>query len=277
MGASCTKPKVIASTATPEEIDEFLSRVRPLDLIVFRGGEGVSTMITKLEKQETGNGTISHVEVAITREWCSKIKGLAAELPADTLMSWGSTMSGKLNDGVDNAETGKMKFGVQVRILRDLVKAYLSNPDANVGVCRLIDNPIERRFGEPLEDYLDRARKLKYKIAGAYEEYNGVMYNPKPLSLLGALFPMLRPLRHAADDVINKFVATNKWLFCSEFAAALYCYIGVITDATDGKIDGKTLKPEDVLPVDFVGADQDADGIVNPICEMPPKWVKEKV
>lgn len=281
MGSVCEKPQktTVASGATPEQISEFVAKVRPLDLLVFRGAEGVSNAITKLEKLETGSSAISHVEVAITREWCAKIKSIRAKTKiADTdhtLFSWGSTMSGPLNDKVDNAETGGSTFGVQIRVLEDLVREYVSSPGANVGVCRLLDNPTEKRRDETVEEYALRAKELKKKIAAAYDEYNGRQYDANPIALLGSLFPSLRPLRNATEEVLGKFSKANSWLFCSEFAAALYVYLGIINDETDGVVDGKAPRPEDVVPVDFLGVDEDKNGIVKPICEIPPVWVKD--
>lgn len=271
----------VDSGATDQQIKDFVSIIRPLDLLVFRGGEGVSTMITKLEKMQTGNDTVSHVEVVITREWCEKIKPINTETKVrdsdTTLFSWGSTMSGPLNDGAYNAETGKSTFGVQIRVLEDEVASYLKNPKANVGLCRLLDNPTLRRKGESEIEYAVRARRLKYDLARAYDLHNGRTYNANPLALLGCMFPSLRPLRTAGREILGKFTEMNQWLFCSEFVAVIYEAIGVITDETDGVKDGKLLETGDVLPVDFLGCDEDHNGIVKPICEIPPIWIKKRV
>lgn len=280
MGGKCFKggEMHVCADSSPEQIATFVKNIRPLDLIVFKGAEGVSNLIRKIEKCKTSTDSISHVEVAITREWCSRIRPIRAKTSIvdtdNTLLSWGSTLSGKLNDGVNDAETGGVKFGVQVRVLEDLVREYLKCPDANVGVCRLVHNPTEGLPGETLEEYNVRAASLKEKINLAYDKYNGVGYDANFLSLLGAMFPALRPLRNASEDILGKFTDANNWLFCSEWAAVLYEAVGVIDDATDGVVDGKVLDPRNVVPVDFLGVDQDVDGIVIPICEIPPIWVK---
>lgn len=252
-------------------VSDFIAQVRPLDLIVFRGGEGLSTLIMDLEKFETGDGSISHVEVAITREWCEKIKAIKAKTDVhdnpNTLFSWGSTLSGPLNDGVYNAETGGVAFGVQLRVLEDVVTNYLKNTRANVGLCRLIDNPTLQRADESDIKYQLRAVALKHKIAEAYETFNGRLYDANILALLASLFPSLRPLRNATEEVASTSV--KSWLFCSEFAAVLYEFIDVI-----GPSNGKEPNPENVVPVDFLGSDTDIDGIVKPICEIPPTWIK---
>lgn len=266
--------KKIDSSSTDKQVEEFLKNVRPLDLIVFKGGEGVSEVIMDLEKKVVGNGDVSHVEVAITKRWCSKIK-THTPTPDDELLSWGSTLSGKLNDGVNDLESGGVKFGIQIRNLEHLVKSYIYDTGANVGVCRLINNPIEKKEGEKEEEYAKRMEELKQKIDEAYEKFNGNHYDVNMLNLVAALFPALRPFRDASKEVIDLFKESNPWMFCSEFSAALYEYLGVIVH--DDKVGGKVFKPEDVVPVDFLGVDEDPDGITKPICEIPPIWVKKIV
>jgi hypothetical protein len=246
MGLCCAREKEYISE---DRIEEFISRIRPLDLIVFRGS-GVSKLITTLEKHKTGNGDISHVGIAINRQWCDLIKS-----DSDEMFVWESTMSAPLDGNTYNVETGKMKFGVQLRSLRELIPDYLSS--GNVGWCELIENPID---GD--------AELVRKKINEAYELYNGTDYNANPLALLGALFPAMRPLRNASLELVGK---KNKWLFCSEFVATVYIHLGVITDSTDGIEDGNILDPADIVPVDFTGYDAD-DGIVMPICRQP-LWI----
>lgn len=278
MGNKLARGKSIKSGASDAEIREFLKYVRPLDLLVFRGTEVFSKAIRVLETAVTGSGEISHVELCITREWCPSIGPLKVSsrgaVDGDrTLLSWGSTASGPLNDGVMNAETGKSKFGVQVRVLYDLVANYLKAPGGNVGVCRLHDNPTNQRPGEPLVDYTARKVGLIATLQKAYADYNGATYNANMLALLSALFPQLRCVNNASAPLLASFLNSNKWLFCSEFVATVYIDIGVITDATDGVEDGKTLNPSNVIPVDFIGFDTDSDGIRRSICDKPV-WVK---
>ena len=276
-----TLPKVaqITEVATLSSLDtkiiaDFIAQVRPLDLIVFRGRDTVSNVIRTLENLTTGNGEISHVEVAITMDWCSEIKPLSEfNVKPTTMLSWGSTMSGSLNDGAVNIETGAGTFGVQFRVLENLIKHYLTKPTANVGLCRLLDNPTCQRRGESLGDYTSRTLKLREDLNRAYAKYDGRLYNANPLALLGAMFPAVRQIRDGASEAVSKFIDVNKWLFCSELVANVYIETGVITDATDGVVDGKVLDSADVLPVDFLGVDN--DGIKNNICDTDIMWIKK--
>lgn len=265
------------SVVTPERIDEFCEKCRPLDLLVFRGSEGVSKLIRKLEKDKTGNGDISHVEVVITPEWCDRITKIHKKFEAfpsfsevkphpKYLLSWGSTLSGKLNDGVNDGETGGVKFGVQIRDLRELVSAYASRPGANVGICRLKFNPTE--LSEDKED-------LKNKIGMAYDKYHDSIYNFNILDLLASLYPEFRGARDRIQKILRKYFLKGKdeFLFCSEFAASLYQDLDIIGDDTDGQIDGEILEAANVVPVDFLGHDTDTEGIRVKLCD-PPIWVK---
>lgn len=273
------RKKNISFGASPDEISEFLSIVEPLDLIVFRGCDVISNAIVNIENYKTKCDKISHVEIAITREWCEKIKPIKSKTNVkdnkNTLFSWGSTMSGKNNDGVYNAETGKSYFGVQIRVLEDLVRGYLATPGANVGVCKLLNNPTRIKIDEPIDHFTIRSQLLKAKIRAAYDMYNGRKYNANLLTLLGAIFPKLRKLRSFSNKIVNSINKDlQKMLFCSEWVAIFYEMVGVITDETDGVIDGKMPLPENIIPVDFLGADEDLDGIVEPICQSIPVWIK---
>ena len=50
-------------------------------------------------------------------------------------------MSGAtLGDGVNNIETGKATFGVQIRDLEDVVDKYDNDNDTKIGWCQLVNN-----------------------------------------------------------------------------------------------------------------------------------------
>ncbi len=256
-----------------EIVREFMKHIRPLDLLVFNGHGMVSDVISRLEHATATDGgvnsAVTHVEVAITRAVCPQIKKISKKLVTNVadgdnvLFSWGSTMSA--GGGVCDLETGKPVFGVQIRILEDLLLKYYRSEHANVGVCRLINNPADSTMGTAMD-----TEALAHRMSVCYAATHGRLYNANPAALLGSMFPMLRPLRSATDHVLGHFNA--KMLFCSELAAHIYIAAGVITDATDGSVDGKILNPADVVPSDFLGGDAD-HGLVNRICD-DPIWLK---
>lgn len=262
------KPVKVDAAARDQAVAEFLTHVRPLDLIVVRG-DGVSKMIMKIQKRINNYDLISHVEVAISKEYCMR-----ALTDYPDMLTWGSTMSGDLNDKVKSIETNEARFGVQIRSLEDLAKVYYENKNANMGVCRLINNPTEKRADESDEQYLLRQAEIAKAIDTAYEKYNNKTYDANFISLLASIIPSLRPLRTASERLLAEFSEANQWLFCSEFVALVYKEVGVINDLTDGVADGKILDEKNVVPVDFLGAEQDKDGIMQPICEFEPIWLK---
>lgn len=248
------------------DIQKFIEQIKPLDLLVFKGGDLTSHAIMEGEEYITGSSnTPSHVEIMITKEWCDRIK-CHEEHPiyADQPLSWGSTSLGKSI----SIETGGHVNGVQIRDLEYLMTKYLSKEGSNVGYCSLRNNPtVFYLDNEKWTDYAARSDKLKRDLCAAYDKYHGKEYNNNPLALIGVMFPQFRHLRNASQMSISSFEKGNK-LFCSEFVASLYEDIGIIDDMTDGVADGKMLDPRDVLPVDFFGPDAD-NQFVNSICKEP--------
>lgn len=236
--------------ATTETIESFIGAIAPLDLLVFRGGDFVSKLIGTIQTKVTGTGEATHVGLAINRKVCPALR-----VDDDDLYVWESTMSGSLNDGVLNAETGSATFGVQVRRLRDVITAYTAADSADIGYAALINRPA------PSQE----------RMIELYNKYNGRRYDANPLNLLGAAFPRLRRLRAALEKI-----GTDQWLFCSEFVASVYIDLGIIVDESDGVIDGRIIDPKNVLPVDLLGADTEApgEGLVQPIVH-PPLWLKK--
>lgn len=244
-----------------KQVRVFMQNIRPLDLLVFRGNGTVSDIINLAQDITCdGDNSITHVEVAITRRVCPKIKKLVVDVidTDETMLSWGSTT---MSHGVLNAETGKPTCGVQIRVLEDLLLKYFLSPHANVGVCRLINNPCETMDADA----------LAHRMSVCYAATHKRRYNSNPAALIGSMIPALRPVRDLTQDIMS--ACGVKWLFCSELAAHIYIAAGVITDATDGTIDGKILNPADVVPSDFLGGDADS-GLVNRICN-DPIWLKD--
>jgi hypothetical protein len=253
------------------DVSEFISKIRPFDLLVFKGSDGISNVIMMIQKFVTGVDGASHVEIAMSPRYCSKIK---TPLSDDAMFSWTSTLSGSLNDGVNNAETDFTFFGIQFRKLNELVFAYNDDPSANIGVCRLINNPIEKREDETDKQYSARMDDLKATMDKMYKKYNGRGYNFSPIALLAAVFPFIRSLRRRVQRQSAARAQERHGLFCSEFIASLYIDLGIINDLTDGVADGEvSIVPGDVIPVDLINLDSINNEIRNPICE-PPIWLK---
>lgn len=231
-------------------IDEFLAKVAPLDLLVFKGSDLVSDTISGLESYMIGTGAVTHVGVAMTRDLMPFVDDFDTSNNDGSgdkeLLIWESILSGPLSDGVYNEENGKTTFGVQFRNLREVVSANIdkSKTSDTVGVCKLKDNPTVRKSGESKHHYAARIGRLKRKLKRVYKRYNGTQFNFNFLDLLATVFPKLRPIRDIEEKTVGAVLGTDKWLFCSEFATTLYQYIGVV----DPKVNFRDATPADYLP-----------------------------
>ena len=214
-------------------------RPRPLDLILFKGGDLVSDAIRFLEgrclrhtsriKLEEGVRSFSHVGLVVTREILDDER-----LERDKLYVWESTMSGPLSDGVKNVNDESF-LGVQIRDLDEVVKAYLSDEDAKIAFAPLID-PVD-------------CEALRHRFTRFVRKHDGTRYDANFASLFGSIYPALRPLRNLTEKIFR----TKKWLFCSELAALTYKKMGIFPPDCD---------PRDCVPMDFLGFDEDRLPIV---------------
>ena len=227
-------------------------KIKPLDLLVFRGGEVVSTAIRYLEQLKVGNGDWSHVGLVINTELLPTIPNGKK----NHLYILESAMSGNMNDGVFTTD-GKTILGVQVRDLEDVINGYYKMKNTLVGWCKLKNNPYEQKPDESFDDYEIRFEQLQGDFKNIYNEYGTKFYDANPLSLIASLFPMFRCLRNKWNNNIG--IGKN-WLFCSELVGLVYGKLGII--------DLEELDPQDMVPVDFTSG-LDKDGLI-PFHKLPP-------
>ncbi len=246
------------------DIVKFVANVTPLDTLTFHGADFVSDTISMLEQGTEGSGAATHVGLAMSREWCPAIKKIAGK----DMLVWESIMSGPLNDGVMNVETGKTKFGSQFRNLHDVVKAYTAKPKGNIGLAKLKNNPCVKKDNETDKEFLKRKKQLKSKLNKAYKKYNDRTYNLNPLDLFSAIFPALRPLRDLDDETLGKLLGTDDWLFCSQLVAVVYKDLGIAA----GDFDYRDASPVDFLSHSGNPADKE-HSIFSALVETPV-WLK---
>jgi hypothetical protein len=146
-----------------------------------------------------------------------------AQLNPGKLYIWESTFGGTLGRGIKNIQ-GKSFFGTQVRDFNQVLTEY--KKDGEVHIAHLRDPP------------------TNVNLRPLYIQYNNRPYEFSAIKLLASLFPFFRPLRN--------LIPNNKWMFCSELCFTIYQKLGLY----DSKFN-----PEDVVPVDFLGHDE--DGIPN--------------
>lgn len=227
---------------------EIKSQLRPFDLLSFRGDDGVSNLISKLEKEHLGVGEFSHSGLVVTAD-------LIPDLDLDPAKKYvfESTFSYSLPSMKNTPDilTHKGEFGVQLRDLDEVVPIYLHDDKAHIAWCPLINNPWEHEEKE----------QLIASFKEIFDQYHGRTYDLSVEDLIGSLYPEMRPLRNLRDKFFSGLysflhslglkkgkLGPAGWQFCSELVANVYQKLGII---------GKQFDPRDVVPMDFFGCDQD--------------------
>jgi hypothetical protein len=181
-------------------------KIQPLDLLVFRGKDFVSSTIRVVQKKFLGSGDWSHVGLVVTTDLLPIKNGKPGKLYV-----WESTMSGRLTDGVYDTESGKAKFGVQIRDLEELLAA-----SCEIGWCRLRVNPWKEK---------------KLMVQEFYKKHGKATYEYNIFPLFKTIFSCMSKVKGSKD----KF-------FCSELVATIYVLVGVIED-----VDPETIAPVELL------------------------------
>jgi len=212
--------------------EDAIKKIRPFDVLLFKGGDFVSDGIRKIEKLTTKIGAFSHAALVISPRYL----GLS-DLDPDKLYTWEITMSGKLNDGVTDYK-GRSFLGVQIRPLDEVVAAVLRNgPRTRVAWLPLKIN-IEEML--PIE--------LQRKATALFTETYEAPYEACLCVLLAASCPRLRC---CSTQGTSRF-------FCSEFVAYILKGMGFLP---------VSCKEQNVIPVDFI-PNTDTDKEIN-CCEVP--------
>lgn len=228
--------------------------LQPFDLLLFNGGDFISDFISYVQAKnlpdKTGGlvkpGAFSHVGMVVT----SDILDHPLVKPG-TVYVFESTMSGKLGNGIDNIE-GRAFFGVQLRNFDELMPAYDKPNDTSIAFAHLMYNPWIHASPE------ERVR-IKARFTDLFDRLNGTPYNANPYSLLAAIFPCLRKERKKIEDLFG----TKKWLFCSELVATVYKEFGIFP---------RDINPENIVPMDFVGDDENTHNAPT-VIYIPPAYI----
>jgi hypothetical protein len=141
-------------------------------------------------------------------------------------------MSGPLaGDPVPDIETGKFKFGTQVRDLKSLLATY----DGEIYVVPLINNPTAKTIYDTITSYALRIEVIKSILTTFFQKNESTWYQMNIFRLLASVFPFLRKFR-------SLFPFSKYWVMCSTYTAEAYTALGIIPN---------TVNPQDVLPISF--------------------------
>lgn len=258
--------------------EQVKSQIKPLDFIGFHG-RGVSKVIKVFEYLIEGNYDITHCGIVVTRKLFPKLK----QLHKGRLYVLESTLSkyvGPLNpDVTPDVVSGKGKFGVQIRDLELVVKAY-SVAGAFVGWGALTDDPWDDR--KKRAKFVKEFRELPHVIGKSYElnffELAGSLLFPKKArDITKNLKKMMKEIEvdltqgYQIPALRNFKLAeykTTQWFFCSELIAFIYLALGLIPEDVD---------PTNMVPVNFLG--HGTDGLINllkPMVVIDPDPKKDK-
>lgn len=215
-----------------------ISLIRPLDVLLFRGGDLVSDAIRTVEQLFDGAGKFSHVGLVITHEIAPSI-GLKPGVP----YVWEITMSGKIGDGVYDWK-GRSMLGVQIRLLSSVLDVYADSETREIAWVPLKVNPWTKSVPN---DLVSRVEALVRETLG--DSYRSVCCCL--CALTGAAVNSMKLARGYRKDP-NRF-------FCSEFVA----YVLRSLDLIPPEVLPDTIMPEDFIPE--VGNKKGLDITYNPI------------
>jgi len=267
----------------PQLYSQVAPQITPFDLLLFKGVDFISKSIQIAQLMATGHDEFTHCGLVVTAEILPSI----SQLKPGRLYVWESTTPlPETSSGIVSPKditTGKSKFGVQLRDLEDVLRAYDSSPGSIVAWAPLIKNPW--RIGEnenPADCVLRRVELIK-TMKNLYRKHHDRLYELNCLEFLAAVCPCLRPFRDDLAEISidgvkdpNHTVFTNKtaekidkhrefselFVFCSEFVCIVYQNIGVIN---------KSFKACEVIPVDYLGDDREGiPCVISSITQMIP-------
>jgi len=219
---------------------EIAVKAMPLDIIFFKGDDIISEIVEKSEKYETNNDFTSHVGIIVTSEILPKITtkdGKVIRLNPGLLYIFESTVA--LN-GPKDLETGKNIHGVQLRVLEDVIKNYITDDKIKVSWGKLKNNPLDLEKvplnRKPFDEITQTFQEL-------FDKYEGTSYQFNPVDLLAAAFPDFRWLRNTKEYITKFFSKSNDWLFCSELVVKIFQSLNIM----DKNVDSGNILPVDLL------------------------------
>lgn len=229
-GKKDVAPTLVKAGTAYEEIKD---KIRPLDIIVFRGDGFVSKTIESLSAREFQNkeaAHYSHCGLIVTREILD-----IPELEPERLYIFEATGGGIFGGGVKNIHNQTF-IGSQIRDFDDVIKTYDNSAKTEIHWCRLKNNIFDdaHEINQPLYEF------MKSTMWACYKNYDGLHYTVNWMQLFCALFPSLRRCR---PNLLNR-----NFPFCSQLVATIYMQFGLFKG-----------NPADVVPADIVLADQDKE------------------
>jgi hypothetical protein len=257
------------------EFAEIRSRIRPLDLVFFRGSDAFANLIGIFEDWILGDGDFTHVGIIVTRDILPQVE----ELVDGEFYIWESTFPSlrDIRRHILDVRGDRIRFGSQIRHLEDLIDSYTEGGKSKIAIGGLINNPWD-----------DPARRVEIveEMRVIYDEYGEKIYEFCCCNLMASIFPCCRTARSVFNTIVQlgqtilttmsprevdrhieerriergedltslrvqKSRIDQTFVFCSELVAAIY---------RDLRIISREIRPENIAPVDFLGSVLREDG-----------------
>jgi len=216
--------------------DAIKSQIGNFDVLLYCDMDGISRVIRAAETVAKGCGLYSHAALAVRGDLLSRHY---PDIDPDEIYVFESTLSGYWNDNVSNIQAQSF-FGVQLRPLRP----QLDSPTRTIAWCPL---------GSAARRYITDDR-----VMHTIRKYEGTGYNYHPFDLVTSVCPA----GGCCNSCRERFGHADEGLmFCSELVAACFRHIGIFD---------RSVKPSNVLPVDFLGTSADVPRVVCGIVTLQP-------
>lgn len=248
MGSGSSLPK------RGELYNRIRNDLKPFDLLLFRGGDFISSLIRSLQKYDINKDygiadNFSHVGMVVT----SDILDYQPYVKPGKIYILECAMSGKLGQGVKSVE-GDSRLGIFLRDFDDLVYKYDTSDKTRVAVAPLKENPWEKAT-------IKQRKELKRKFTRYFHSVNGGRYDLNPVNLLSVISSPFTKIVRMINKPIGKVTDTDEWLICSALVAKTYIEFGILPDSVE---------PKHTYPVDFLGIDDDDMPLV---VQLPPTYI----
>lgn len=152
-------------------------------------------------------------------------------------------------DPTPDIESGRGRFGTQVRDLRSVLRTY----KGTVAILKLKENPFSKGAFETDSEYQKRMSDLRKKCTQFKNDHRSTWYQLNFIRFLFSIsiirFRLLSSALPFLRFVRVFFPFSKYWKMCSDIVASFYKHIGVLPEEVN---------TEDVIPEDFIS---DADGV----------------
>lgn len=208
------------------EYSKIKNKIKPLDIMFFRGNGIFSDSISFAENAIINDGKWSHAGLVITNDIIPIENGEDGKL-----YLWESTT---IDGGEPEDVERKVGVnGVQIRDLEQVINDYNDDIHTVIGWSKLPNNPLDEK---ERKDVINKLRQF-------HLETKGMLYNNIPTGLCTALFSCCGKVNDAQNSLCCDSCNSNNRLFCSQLVAEIYRLLNII----DKKIDPRTFAPVELL------------------------------